>query len=69
MERHDHITWTDERLSERLSQLAEINKPWQGSDERRAQIGREMGILAFECSERHRERLNQEIEEAWHERT
>lgn len=68
MERHDHFTWHDDQLSRRLSELAEINKPWQRSDERREQIAREMSIIAFECAERHRERLNQEIEEAWHGR-
>lgn len=68
MERHDHISWTDERLSDRLTELAEINKPWQASDERRGQIAHEMSVIAFECAERHRERLNQEIEEAWNER-
>lgn len=68
MERNDHISWPDEQLSRRLSELAEINKPWQGSEERRGQIHREMSIIAFECSERFRETKNEQIEEAWHER-
>jgi hypothetical protein len=61
---HNQTEWVDGRLTERLSQLAEINKPWQCA-ERLAQIQREMCIIAFESSERFRESKTIEVEEAW----
>jgi hypothetical protein len=61
---HNHIVWSDERLSFKLSELAEINQPWQ-CNARREQIQHHMSIIAFECSERLRESKNMQIEEAW----
>jgi hypothetical protein len=61
---HNHTEWVDGRLTERLSQLAEINKSWQ-CPERLNQIQREMCIIAFESSERFRESKNVQVEEAW----
>ena len=63
---NDYINWTDQRLNNRLVDLAEINQPWQ-CNERREQIQREMGNLAFECSVRYAEAKNEQIEEAWSE--
>ena len=64
---HNHTEWTDERINRKLSELAEINQPWQ-CKERREQIQRQMSLLAFEASERLRHARNQQIEEAWNER-
>ena len=61
---HNHTQWVDGRLNERLSQLSEINKPWQ-CPERRAQIEHEMSVIAFEATERFRESKGVQVEEAW----
>jgi hypothetical protein len=54
---HNQTEWTDGRLTERLSQLAEINQLWQCA-ERLAQIQHDIAITAFESSERFREAKN-----------
>lgn len=63
---HNHTEQTAERMNLRLEQLAGLNQAWQ-SDTRRAQIQREMSIIAFELSERFREAKNEQIEQAWGE--
>lgn len=62
---HDHITWTDEQLQNRLNELHENTRIIRYSGERLAQVNREIGLIAMEMSERFRERKNQDIEEAW----
>lgn len=64
----NHTEWHSERLQRRLDELVAIDQPWQ-NEERRGQIQGEMTRIAFEMSERYRETKEQEIEEAWHERT
>jgi hypothetical protein len=59
--RHDHAeqdAWPNERLSERLAELTEINQPWQHSPERIYQIRKEMSIISFEQLQRYSERYN-----------
>ena len=60
---HDYVERTDESLQERLSVLAVTRE--YGVGQRREQIEREMGLIAFEMSERLREQREQEISEAW----
>jgi len=64
---HNHIEWTDEQLQNRLDQLYENNRLVSYVGERKAQVTREMGIIAFEMAERLRERKDQSIDEAWRE--
>ena len=64
---NDHTTWSDERLSERLSRLNAIDQPWQGSRERREQIRREREIIIFEQTERYREARGIRVAEAYGE--
>ena len=50
---HNHYEQPTERLESRLQELLEINKPWQGSAERVAQIRSEMAIIGFELACRY----------------
>lgn len=63
---HNHTEKDEGQLNARLEQLAGLNQDWQSAG-RRAQVQREMSIIAFECAERQREAKNQQIEEAWSE--
>lgn len=45
----------DERLSDRLAELTEINQPWQHSPERLYQITHEMYLISFEQQMRYKE--------------
>ena len=63
MEQNNHAEWSNDRLSERMTQLAEINQPWQGSRERLRQIQDEMSVIGFEMSERYRESTGKEWNE------
>lgn len=62
---HDHVERTDEQLQSRLSELHINNKNIGYTGERLIQVQREMGLIAFELSERQREKKMQEIAEAW----
>lgn len=62
---HNHIEWSDDRLQQRITTLSENIRIVRYTGERRAQVEREMGIIAFEMSERLREAREQDIEEAW----
>lgn len=52
---HNHTEWSDERLYQRLTQLTEINQPWQGSRERLRTIQDEMSYIVFEQMQRYGE--------------
>lgn len=64
---HNFIEWSDERLSDRMSELHENNRIVGYTGERKAQVEREMTHIAFEMAERLREAREQDIEEAWRE--
>lgn len=53
---HNHTEWTDERLSQRLQELTEINQPWQGSAERLKTIRTQMALITFEQMQLYAER-------------
>lgn len=65
---NNYIEWSDDKLQDRLNELHENNRSIQYTGERKNQVEREMTNIAFEMSERIRERRNEEIEEAWNER-
>lgn len=52
---NDHTEWPDGRLHRRLTELTEINQPWQNSLERRRQIQTEMALIVFEQMQRYSE--------------
>lgn len=52
---HDHTVQGDGRLAQRLTELTEINQPWQGSRERLRQIQDEMSLIVFEQMQRYGE--------------
>ena len=60
---HNHIEWSDLSLKERLSVLTDNlhNIPYTG--DRLLQVQREIGLIAFELSERYRE----QTDKAWEE--
>ena len=61
---HNHAEWTDDQLQDKLNHLHEIRSV-ASYGERRGQIDREMGMIAFEMSERLREARKEDIEAAW----
>jgi len=61
----DHYTWNDEKLNDRLAVLSENRIRVEYTGPRLAQVSREIAMVAFELSERERERRGLTIEEAW----
>ena len=62
----DVTEWEDGRISRRLSELSEINKPWQ-CHERKQQIERQINMIGFEATYRYAQDKDKQIEEAWSE--
>lgn len=63
---HDYIERTDDKLQEQLETLAK-SREYAASGERREQIQREMGMIAFELAVRYRERKFSEMDQCWAE--
>lgn len=61
----DHYNWSDEKLHDRLAELAENRSTIDYTPERLQQVSREMALVAFELSDRERERRGLTIAEAW----
>jgi len=61
----DHYMWNDEKLNDRLAVLSENRTLIEYTGPRLAQVSREIAMVAFELSERERERRGLTIEEAW----
>lgn len=61
----DHYMWTDEKLHDRLAELAENRSTIEYTETRLQQVSREMARIAFELSDRERERRGLTIAEAW----
>lgn len=65
---HDYLERSDEKLQEQAALYSEIRR-YSDFGPRREQLDRILGFIAFELSERFRERKNQQIDEAWAGRT
>lgn len=62
---YDHLNWPDEKLHDRMGEIAANKAEIKYSPDRSAQLSTELALLAFELSERERERRGFTIEEAW----
>ena len=62
---HNHTERTTEALQQRITELSTNSRLIGYTGLRAVQVASEMNIIAFELAERHREELEQEIEEAW----
>ena len=65
MEHNNHTEWHDDRLNSRLEQLRAIDQPWQGSEERRTQIRREIDVVMFEINARYCEAHSARVADAY----
>lgn len=64
-EAFNHYEWNDEKLHDRLALLGENKSTIEYTPERRAAVSREIACIAFELSDRERERRGLTIAEAW----